>query len=444
MRWEKGGNFVAHRFTPDSRHLVVGKSDGSLCVYDVATGKDVAVVRCSGTVTNVIAVSPDGRHVATGGGAYWSNEENKMIHDGDFALRIWRLPEAIAPPTPDTDAEAPQQSPAEIEEVGRFQGHKNWVYEVAFSADGKYAISVSNDRTVRVWNVESGESVHLFKTEKAATALDVSPDGKTIAVGYGPHDADKQSTSRIAAYALESGEAIGSLEAHRSEIRAIQFSPDGRFLVSASHDGTSRLWDVETWKEVRRFDDGDRDIFDAQFALDGRRVVTLEGFGGVGVWDVETGKKLCRLGPMVRGSELSSFAVEPDGKTALLCYARGLFERFDVKSGESTGRFRSETEFYPHDAVVTPDGRHVLVGGGDCTLRLLDVVTGRQLARVTRENNVFTRLAISPDGRFALSAGGRAWDAAKRVDSLTGDYEIRLWRLPEGAPPRTRDDGGTP
>ena len=121
------------------------------------------------------------------------------------------------------------------------------VFAVAFSPDGKYALSANEDQTIRLWNVDTGEEVRRFvgDTDKV-NSLAFSPEGKSVLT------ASDDSTIRL--WDVATGTEIRSFHGHLWNVNSARFSPDGRYVLSAGLDDTVRLWDLKTGGEIRRFE----------------------------------------------------------------------------------------------------------------------------------------------------------------------------------------------
>jgi len=109
---------------------------------------------------------------------------------------------------------------------------------VAFSPDGQYAATASNDNTARLWDVQTGQEIRQFigHTENIWSVV-FSADGKTIAT------ASNDGTARL--WDVQTGQELRSLVGHTAGVENVIFSPDGKFIATASDDGTARLWDVD-------------------------------------------------------------------------------------------------------------------------------------------------------------------------------------------------------
>jgi WD40 repeat protein len=126
------------------------------------------------------------------------------------------------------------------------QGHSAMIRDIMFTPDGKTLISVSLDKTIRLWDVVTGDLIKTLRgqigdgEEGMLNAGALSPDGNTIAVGgYGSGGVDY-----IQIFNLATSEQIGLLTGHTNVIIALAFSPDGNWLASGSGDHTVRIWDV--------------------------------------------------------------------------------------------------------------------------------------------------------------------------------------------------------
>ena len=128
----------------------------------------------------------------------------------------------------------------------RFVGHTDKVTSVAFSPDSHSAVSGSADRTVILWDIESGNKVYQFeKHTDSVNSVAISPDGRTILSG--------SSDKTLILWDTKSGHEIRRFEGHRDKVNSVVFSPDGRTVLSGSSDTTMILWNVETGNIIHRF-----------------------------------------------------------------------------------------------------------------------------------------------------------------------------------------------
>ncbi|HST19852.1 MAG TPA: ADP-ribosylation factor-like protein [Blastocatellia bacterium] len=130
------------------------------------------------------------------------------------------------------------------------RGHKSWIGRIAWSPDGSYLASPSDDNTIRIWDARSGACVRTLQEHaEAVTSVAWSPDGQRLA------SASWDRTIRI--WEVVSGKALQILEGHSGGLKCAVFSSDIRWLASKGghEDNTIRLWRCDTWACVAVLDE---------------------------------------------------------------------------------------------------------------------------------------------------------------------------------------------
>jgi WD40 repeat protein len=310
---------------------------------------------------------------------------------------------ASGPPDEPTVAaradDAKPSGPVEALAVTRFEGHTDGVMVVAFSPDGKRALSGGvcygdRDPTVRLWDVATGKELKRYEGHEGTVyGLDVSGDGKLLLTG------GVDSTVRL--WNLETGKEVRRFEGHTDKVRAVAFSADGKQAVSGGlfSDPTVRVWEVESGRELSRYlietAGDDRDD-----------LLKFGGFGGFGGLRAARGRWM---------SGVSSVAFSPDGKLVLAGGMDNVLHLFQLSDGKERKLEGHEQQL--HGAVFTPDGKRILSGSYDKTVRLWDVESGKEVCRFFGHTNWVWGVAVSADGKLGLSG------------SL--DKTVRLWKLPK-------------
>lgn len=310
-----------------------------------------------------------------------------------------------------------------------FPGHTARVGSIAFFPGGDRLLSVSNDGSLRLWDVGTGKPLRQYKIEKCRGEAALSPDGRFVAVS-----ADRA----VVVLDLKDGEAeprrVRELEhADSGFIGGLAFSPDGRRLASANYDSTAILWDVETGRLVQRLQ-GHRDqVRCVAFDPSGTRVVTGSYDKTVRIWDLHSGKQV----RVLKGHEkpILAVAISPDGAYVLSGGFDNAARLWDFETGREIRTFRGHTGAI-HSVAFSPDSRSMLTASDDRSVRLWDVATGEELHRFIGHTDYVLDAVFSPDGRSIASSSGGDVKDGRWVPGE--DYAIRLWRVPKYGP-RTGD-----
>jgi WD40 repeat protein len=237
-------------YGPDGSWLVSGNyADDRLRVWDVATGRVRQEIRLTAGSCRFVTVSPDGRRVALTVFDPPSNKHYLHVYDvasGEQLLSAQGAPLAYSPDGRWLAAQAADSQTVLLldarthETAARFSGHEKPVGSAAFSPDSRRLASCSLDRTVRVWQVESGECQVLRGHTDEVFAAAFHPDGRRLATG----GRDRA----VWLWDLARGVEVARLQGHTSFVGSLAFSPDGATLASGSGDATVRLWDTAPLK----------------------------------------------------------------------------------------------------------------------------------------------------------------------------------------------------
>jgi len=310
-------------------------------------------------------------------------------------------------------------------------GHTAIVHAIVFTPDGKELISVADDKTIRFWDVESGDPLRTWRPPIGRGpvgklyAAACSPDGGTLAVGgWG---IDKNRVGSIYLISIPTGQVQRVLEGHEYVVSDLAFSPDGRQLASVGQDQTARLWDVRTGK-CRQVLEGHGDhVYGVAFSPDGRRLATAGDDQTARIWSVATG----RTETVLEGHEglVRAIAWSPDGQTVATGGYDGSIRLWDP-DGTPRNRF-ADLGGFVEALTFTADSRSLLftLCGDQPGAHLLDLTTGRPRVRFTRHDNSVCDGVLSPDGTLAASAGGKA-------------HEIYVWKTSDGSQVHRLAGGG--
>jgi len=256
-------------FVPGGKYLAACYSqDKDLYLWDLATAKVVRKLTGHTAGGIAFAVSPDGKRLLS-----WSD---------DKTLRLWDLETG--------------------KELKQLEGHTDKASGV-FSPDGNTILTFSADKTLRLWDADSGKQLHKLEGHEAACAGLFSPNGEQV-LSFGP-----DGTIRL--WDVDTGKEIRRFEGQKDKISSARFVAGGSRVVANSDDKTFRIWDAANGKIIREIDltamGGNRST--ATATPDGRLVLVAHDDGSVRVLDLSTGKEMHRYDncPAVR-----VFSISPD------------------------------------------------------------------------------------------------------------------------------------
>ena len=238
-------------YTPDGRQLLLacGQYRGTqrVKVWDVEQWREARELTGHDHVVTAVAVSPDGKLVATG--------------SVDATARLWDL--------------------ADGRLLHTFASHTNSVRDVAFSPDGRLLASASVGRTVRLWDVDTGREVRQFKGHRGEVhAVAFSPTKPWLLSAGG-----NQGDSAIRVWDFNTGDELRRLSGHSGLVRQLRISPDGRLVLSTASDGI-RLWSVDSGAVVIQSASQELLHLPGAYAPDGQRIITGAPDHALEVWSV--------------------------------------------------------------------------------------------------------------------------------------------------------------
>jgi len=350
------------------------------------------------------------------------------------------------------------------------RAHGKAVSFVSYSPDGKLLATAGFDQSIGIWQVQPWKSVARYRTPAeagSAHCVKFSPKGRYLGIGYANGQVDvlplafqgrkppkahkflghksgvcwvdfspdgklvvsasRDRTIRVREN-LTLGRELLKLKGHELQVNAVSFTPDGKRLVSAGHDGTVRLWDARTnfsrldiYNNLRLWyadfsSDGER----IAAASSGRRSKTKPEPSFVGIWDAATGRKKTRL---VVGDEWAfGVAYARRGRRLAASYVTGSLRVWDSASDSKLTSIAAHGEG-PCVVALDPQGKLLASGGNGKLVKLWDAESGRSVAELAGHSSYVLAVAFSPDGKLLASGG---------VDST-----LMLWNVEGGKLVRT-------
>ena len=307
--------------------------------------------------------------------------------------------------------------------VQTFEGHTKDVRSVSLSADGRRAISGSWDKTLRLWNVDTGECLQTFSGHTdSVRAVSLTPDGRRALSGSW----DK--TLRL--WDVDTGECLQTLQGHSNYVNSVFLSADGSRALSGGWDKTLRFWDTDNGTCLNAFEAHANFINSVCLSADGRWALSGGEDKTVRLWDIATGKCLRTL----KGHTdwVTSVCLSAAAQSAVSAGKDWKIRFWNLADG------RCERVLEGHSGMVTsvylsPDGRWAVSGSKDRTVRLWEVATGQCQRILEGHTDMVTSVSMTPDSRWVLS-GSEDWGL--RLWEIDWDYQFPgLTDWDEGARP---------
>jgi WD40 repeat protein len=297
-------------------------------------------------------------------------------------------------------------------------GHELQLTTAFFSPDESQVVTAAFDKTARIWNAKTGETISVLSGHTAEVHYaSFSPDGTLVAT------ASFDKTARI--WDAHTGKTIAVLEGHSLQVASAIFSPDGSRIATASWDNTARIWDVTTGKQIAVLDH-ESPLYSAVFSPDGSRIVTAAD-QMAHIWDIATGKEVANLKGHKKGLVSATFS--PDGSRIVTASWDGTARIWNAATGIEMQLVRHSGEV--NHAAFNPDGTRIVTSSWDHTARIWDAANGQEIAILRGHEGVVASAAFSAGGLEIVTASedrtARIWNATagREIAVLHHDAEVK-------------------
>lgn len=285
------------------------------------------------------------------------------------------------------------------------QGHASSVYGCAISRDGRFLISASWDRTLKIWDLASGHYLLTLKGHAAeVTSCVLFPDERRLL--------SSSADNTLKVWDVYTGQIEQTLHGHTGEVTTCATFPDGERVLSGARDKTLRIWNWRSGQTLQTMKGHLSWVTACAVLHGGERVLSGSWDRTLKLWDTESGRELATFSGHAAG--VRAIAVLPGGMRAVSGSEDHTLRLWDLSAGRELQAFHGHTAGVTACAVL-PDGLRMISTAKDKTLRVWDLQSGEAIATLQGHSAWVTACAALPDGRSVVSG--------------SDDYTLKIWDL---------------
>jgi WD40 repeat protein len=298
-------------------------------------------------------------------------------------------------------------------------GHSGKAASIAVSFDGRILASGSDDNTIKLWHLGTGELLHTFTGESGRVlTIALGPDGQTLASSHKTSD-----RSSIKIWHLGTGQLLRTLTGHNKWIYSLAISPDGKTLVSGGHK--IKLWDLDTGEALGTLVGHKKWVYSLAISADAQTLASSGGDKTVKIWDLNSQVQSVLNSSTLRSQQLPlrtltghsdwvrAVAISPDGQILASGSDDNTIKLWHLHTGKLLRTLAGHSDWVL-SLAISPDGQTLISGSRDNTIKLWHLESGELLRTLSEHKKWVYSLAVSPDG-YTLASGSE-------------DKTIKIWQ----------------
>jgi WD40 repeat protein len=304
------------------------------------------------------------------------------------------------------------------------QGHEMGVNSAIYTMDGEKIISASSDKTIKIWNVRTGDCIKTLTGHiGSVNSVELAPNSQHIISASDDHT--------LKLWDIVSGQCLRTYSGHQDKVQSAIFSINGQLILSGSDDKTLKLWDVETGKCLRTYYGHSEKIRTFNFSMDCKKILSASSDNDIREWETESGICLNQLNCSNFIMGLNSSIYSKDSERILAAGEAGGIVELCLKSGQMVRRISA-----PDNIVglsYSPNWKKILFGSWDKTIYEYDALTGKCLNTFIGHAGWISHTIYSPGGDKILSASSdfsiKEWNAktGENIQTYKG-FSKQIWK----------------
>ena len=395
-------------YSPDGYHLASASGDRTVKLWDVRNGHCLNTLTGHTNWVRSVAFSPDGKMLASSG--------------ADHTIRVWDVSRG-------GDGQVGRWGDGEVGRWGGedpkskiLTGHSGWVRSIAFSPDGEVLASASSDRTIKLWDYETGDCLRTYTGHQSSVySIAFSSAGDLIVSGSGDRT--------VKLWDCYSDTCVKTLYGQTNEVCSVAVSSDNQTIACVSLDQTMRLWNYHHGQCLKTWYGHTDWALPVAFSSNQRLLASGSNDKTVHLWDWHTGACLKTL--QGHTDFVYTVAFSPDGQILASGSTDSSVRLWNVQMGECFQVLQGHTDWI--DVVAFHPTENILASGSaDCTVKLWDIHTGQCIKTLTGHTEKLLGTAFSPNGELLASCGVdqtiKLWDVSSGncIKTLQG-HTSRIW-----------------
>ncbi len=398
-------------FSNDSKYFAFGNNDHSVIVWDIENGKAVDTLRKHSRSITEVRFSPDDKFLLSGSMdksvILWTLETGEAVHELTGSSSI--IKEIAFSPDKETalmveefenDIVLWDANTGAIKQL--LTGHENSVSTAAFSPQGDFLLSGSDDKTLAKWDAKTGQRIASVSVSGIISQIAISPDEKTAMT-------TTDNDTKVSIWNLDLMKVVKTINDHSKKVTSLSFTSGGQLAMTGSNDGAVKMYTTRNWAPTKNILSQLKRLTPVAFAPNSKHFLSIScQHSTIELWDAEEKK-------IIKDYDLKYDSDNPTDKVYCGSPTKAVFSpdgsKFLLTSGNNILLWHIDKKapifLKGHQSLVktvafTPNGRTIVSGGYDGSLRFWDANDGNLVSTVSYINNE-DWVAVTQSGLFDAS-----------------------------------------